>query len=72
MTLVSDALPGAANINNPRIHSGMDMPLNQLDEVNESVNLATVSNDDRAQQPARGGEILMETGSRMGESAKGS
>ena len=66
MTHVSDALPGT-NIN-PRIQSGMDMPLNQLDEVNESVNLGTQSNYDRQQEPYRGGmrprnEVLMETNS---------
>ena len=75
MTHVSDALPGA-NINNTRVQSGLDMPLNQLDEVNESVNLGTQSNDDRQQEPAGGmnqrNEIYMENNSQRNSSIKGS
>ena len=33
MTLASDPLGAGAN---PRVHSGMELPLNRLDEVNES------------------------------------
>ena len=72
MTLISDPVAHA----NIRVQSRAEIPLNQLDEVNESAMNATVSNEGSARQgpmnEARelaGDAILVDTGSRKSAEA---
>ena len=68
MTHVSDPFA-----NQTRINSGMEPPLQQLDEeAEENAIQATLSNDDRVQEPANGSEIRMETNSNQPISASAS
>ena len=53
MTHISDPLG-----NQNRINSGMEPPLDEI--IEDTANVATLSNDDRVQDPGTGSEIRME------------
>ena len=66
MTLASN-FESAGTHNEVRLNSEMDLPLNQLEEVNESAQIGTTfSNENRVQDGSHGCEILIESGSRNG------